>query len=281
MVGVAKNQHHSKDYHLIDSLKVMIGIYDQISFERSDHFELEIIGDNAQNIQENNIITKVVRLMEEKYDFDPNIKITLEKNIPIGAGLGGGSSNAAIVILELNRAYNLNLNVQELSNLGLKVGADVPFFLSGEASFASGFGEDLTPVNFDCEDFYLLIVNPKIHLSTPEVFKKFANNPAKKFREVSSRNGNFIDLFGIQNRRNDLTEAAIGIVPQIYGILGEIEVQNNCLVARMSGSGASCFGVFDNLKDLELAYQNLGRAFPGFYVKKTKIVKDYDLVLPA
>ncbi|MFT6077667.1 MAG: 4-diphosphocytidyl-2-C-methyl-D-erythritol kinase, partial [Rickettsiales bacterium] len=131
MVGVAKNQHHSKDYHLIDSLKVMIGIYDQISFERSDHFELEIIGDNAQNIQENNIITKVVRLMEEKYDFDPNIKITLEKNIPIGAGLGGGSSNAAIVILELNRAYNLNLNVQELSNLGLKVGADVPFFLSG------------------------------------------------------------------------------------------------------------------------------------------------------
>ncbi|MFT6106513.1 MAG: 4-diphosphocytidyl-2-C-methyl-D-erythritol kinase [Rickettsiales bacterium] len=278
MVGIATNRHNNKDYHLIDSLKVMIDIFDQISIEKNDHFELKIIGNSAQIIQENqenNIIAKAVNLMAKTYDFEPNVKITLEKNIPIGAGLGGGSSNAAIVMLEMNQLFNLDLPNQELLDLGLKIGADVPFFLNGKTSFASGFGENLTPANFDCEDLHLLIVNPKIHLSTPEVFRKFSNNPSKKFGKSHNRKNNFIDLLEIKNRHNDLTESATKIVAQISDILNEIEEQKNCLTSRMSGSGASCFGIFDNEKDLELAYEKLRKSFPNFYLQKTKFIKEY------
>jgi 4-diphosphocytidyl-2-C-methyl-D-erythritol kinase len=267
IVGRATN-----GYHLLDSLMVPIDIFDVITLEKSDQLQLEIKGENAAVLQVNwkkNIIIKAINLLAEKFYLTPNIKITLEKNIPIAAGLGGGSSNAATIILMLNEFYDLHLSKAELLDLGLKLGADVPFFINGKVAFVSGIGEVLKLVKFNCDNLFLLIVNPKKPLSTQEVFLNFAAD----FRPQNNQIKNNQIISTIKNRCNDLQIPAIRIVPEIAIILQEIYQQKNCLVTRMSGSGASCFGVFENIEDLELAYINMQKTFPNFYIRRAKCLE--------
>jgi len=267
IVGRATN-----GYHLLDSLMVPIDIFDVITLEKSDQLQLEIKGENAAVLQVNwkkNIIIKAINLLAEKFYLTPNIKITLEKNIPIAAGLGGGSSNAATIILMLNEFYDLHLSKAELLDLGLKLGADVPFFINGKVAFVSGIGEVLKLVKFNCDNLFLLIVNPKKPLSTQEVFLNFAAD----FRPQNNQIKNNQIISTIKNRCNDLQIPAIRIVPEIAIILQEIYQQKNCLVSRMSGSGASCFGVFENIEDLELAYINMQKTFPNFYIRRAKCLE--------
>ena len=258
-------------YHLLDSLMVAIDIFDEITLEKSDNLHLEIKGKNANILQENwqeNIIIKAVNLLAKKYQFTPNIKITLEKNIPISAGLGGGSSNAATTLLMLNEFYNLCLSKTELLDLGLQLGADVPFFINGEMSFVSGIGEVLKPAEFDCKKIFLLIVNPQKPLSTKEVFLNSGADFAIKNHQIASNE----IISTIKNRCNDLQISAIKIMPEIAMILEKISNQKDCLISRMSGSGASCFGIFGSEEDLELACDNMRKIFPEFYIRKTKIL---------
>lgn len=267
IVGRATN-----GYHLLDSLMVPIDIFDVITLEKSDQLQLEIKGENAAALQVNwqkNIIIKAINLLAEKFYLTPNIKITLEKNIPITAGLGGGSSNAATILLMLNEFYDLHLSKAELLDLGLKLGADVPFFINGKVAFVSGIGEVLKLVKFNCDNLFLLIVNPKKPLSTQEVFLNFAAD----FRSQNSQIKNNQIISTIKNRCNDLQISAIRIIPEIAIILQKISQQKNCLVSRMSGSGASCFGVFENAEDLELAYINMQKTFPNFYIRRAKCLE--------
>lgn len=267
IVGRATN-----GYHLLDSLMVPIDIFDVITLEKSDQLQLEIKGENAAVLQVNwqkNIIIKAINLLAEKFYLTPNIKITLEKNIPIAAGLGGGSSNAATILLMLNEFYDLHLSKAELLDLGLKLGADVPFFINGKVAFVSGIGEVLKLVKFNCDNLFLLIVNPKKPLSTQEVFLNFAAD----FRSQNSQIKNNQIISTIKNRCNDLQISAIRIIPEIAIILQKISQQKNCLVSRMSGSGASCFGVFENAEDLELAYINMQKTFPNFYIRRAKCLE--------
>ncbi len=267
IVGRATN-----GYHLLDSLMVPIDIFDVITLEKSDQLQLEIKGENAAVLQVNwqkNIIIKAINLLAEKFYLTPNIKITLEKNIPIAAGLGGGSSNAATILLMLNEFYDLHLSKAELLDLGLKLGADVPFFINGKVAFVSGIGEVLKLVKFNCDNLFLLIVNPKKPLSTQEVFLNFAAD----FRSQNSQIKNNQIISTIKNRYNDLQISAIRIIPEIAIILQKISQQKNCLVSRMSGSGASCFGVFENAEDLELAYINMQKTFPNFYIRRAKCLE--------
>ncbi len=267
IVGRATN-----GYHLLDSLMVPIDIFDVITLEKSDQLQLEIKGENAAVLQVNwqkNIIIKAINLLAEKFYLTPNIKITLEKNIPIAAGLGGGSSNAATILLMLNEFYDLHLSKAELLDLGLKLGADVPFFINGKVAFVSGIGEVLKLAKFNCDNLFLLIVNPKKPLSTQEVFLNFAAD----FRSQNSQIKNNQIISTIKNRCNDLQISAIRIIPEIAIILQKISQQKNCLVSRMSGSGASCFGVFENAEDLELAYINMQKTFPNFYIRRAKCLE--------
>lgn len=267
IVGRATN-----GYHLLDSLMVPIDIFDVITLEKSDQLQLEIKGENAAVLQVNwqkNIIIKAINLLAEKFYLTPNIKITLEKNIPIAAGLGGGSSNAATILLMLNEFYDLHLSKAELLDLGLKLGADVPFFINGNVAFVSGIGEVLKLAKFNCDNLFLLIVNPKKPLSTQEVFLNFAAD----FRSQNSQIKNNQIISTIKNRYNDLQISAIRIIPEIAIILQKISQQKNCLVSRMSGSGASCFGVFENAEDLELAYINMQKTFPNFYIRRAKCLE--------
>jgi len=269
----------SDGYHLLNSLMALIDIFDEIEIEKSTQLELIIKSSDNNFLQQDwqqNIIIKAVNLLSSQFNFDPKIKITLNKNIPVAAGLGGGSSNAATIILMLNDFYHLGLTKKQLLELGLKIGADVPFFINAlnakKPTFVSGIGEILKDFTGQIPDFHLLIVNPKKPLSTKEVFELFAKDVTnkeglKKEKILIDENCDILSL--AQKHSNDLENPAIKIVPEIALILNAFK-QEKCLLARMSGSGASCFAIFENNADLDNCYKKLQQTFPSFYLKKTK-----------
>ncbi|MCE3254540.1 MAG: 4-diphosphocytidyl-2C-methyl-D-erythritol kinase [Rickettsiaceae bacterium] len=264
-----------KGYHLLNSLMALIDIFDLITIENHHQLELKIKNSEQEFLEQNpqeNIIIKAVNLLAQNYRFAPNIKITLEKNIPVSAGLGGGSSNAATTLLMLNHFYNLNLKRKELMDLGLKLGADVPFFINAKTSFVSGIGEILKDAGLKNFKPYLLIINPRKPLSTKQAFEAFHGNFSKHSEPDFLEDVEAISY--IKNRRNDLEEVSIKIMPEIKLILQEIANQKNCLLSRMSGTGASCFGIFESEKDLDLAFVNLGKIFPNFFVKKARLLSN-------
>lgn len=262
----------TNNYHTLNSLMAFLDIYDVITIESSDRLELTVNGNKQKDLSKNpqeNIIIKAVNLLSRTYNFNPQIKINLEKNIPVSAGLGGGSTNAATTLLMLNQFYNLNLNKDDLMKYGLMLGADVPFCLNGKTAFVSGIGEVVKDAKISTDGLLILLVNPNRQVSTKQVFELFSSASINALNQ-STNDEDLLNL--IQNHKNDLQKIAIGIFPEIGKILDIISKQKGCLLSRMSGSGATCFGIFKNTEKLELAYQNLQITFPGFYVQKSKII---------
>ncbi|MFT5795693.1 MAG: 4-diphosphocytidyl-2-C-methyl-D-erythritol kinase, partial [Ulvibacter sp.] len=149
---------NSKNYHLIDSLMAFIDIFDIISVEKSSKLELEITGEQNLKFLGNkgdNILIKTTNLFAKKYNFTPNINIKLEKNIPIAAGLGGGSANAATLIEILIKLYDLKISKEELEKIALEIGSDVPFCLHKKIALVSGVGEIIRSISIDKKNLYL------------------------------------------------------------------------------------------------------------------------------
>ncbi len=209
--------------------------------------------------------------MSKKFNISPNFNISLEKNIPIGAGLGGGSSNSASIILAINELNQLNLNDEDLLKIAVELGCDVPICMNNYIALTEGIGEKITSLKINEKPLFCIIINPNIHLSTKEIFSKSAAK-YRKNQKIIVENKKIIDL--IKDKENDLESSAIKSAPIIQNILEKIKEQKNCLISRMSGSGSSCFGLFKDKKDLEIAYENLKNNFPNFYIEKTKLIYD-------
>ncbi len=269
-------------YHLLDSLILSINIFDIITIEKSQNLSLEIKSDDRyfaqQNYQEN-IIIKTVNLLTEEFNLSPKISITLDKKIPISAGLGGGSSDAATTMLLLNQFYKLNLNLNEMLTLGLRIGADVPFFInnifSKKPTFVSGIGEVLNDFQGNYQswvnNYYLLIANPNKAISTKQVFDLFAktNQIQPNYRKISNYDdSNLVNL--VKQHSNNLQNIAVNLAPEIATIIQFLSHQPKCLISRMSGSGASCFAIFDDKLAMDQCYQNFKRNFINFNIIKTK-----------
>ncbi len=251
-------------YHLIDSLTVFAeDIYDLIKVDSSCAALTRInAGEFAYLLKDekNNLIDKAIKEFADNEQYN----CTLTKNIPIGAGLGGGSSDAATVL----KYIKPNLNIKDL----LKIGADLPVCYHGEPAYCSGIGEIIQPIkNFP--SFYLVLVNPKKILLTKDVFKinknidtAYIENKPNNF----DRKANKLIEFLI-NLSNDLKDSAIELLPEIKVILTLIEEQENCKLARMSGSGPTCFGMFENERDAIKACENILSLHPEYWVKVTNI----------
>jgi 4-diphosphocytidyl-2-C-methyl-D-erythritol kinase len=264
---------NEKNYHILESLICFLDICDQIEIKKSAKLSLKFGGEFAdflKNDKNENIILKTVKFMAEKFNFEPNLEIFLEKNIPIGAGIGGGSSNCATIILALNEIFQLNLNKTQLFEIGLKIGCDVPICLNKKMALVEGVGEKITEIELKNEPLFALIVNPNKFLSTREVFENWAKNKSEITAKSASSDNSVLDF--IKNRRNDLEIPAQKIIPEITLILAEMQKQKNCLLSRMTGSGATCFGLFENENDLNLAYKNFQNKFPQFYLKNSRLI---------
>lgn len=254
-------------YHLLDSLMAPVDLHDVIEISSSSEISLNVEGEFASlsgNI-EDNIILKAARLLSEKANVKHGVAIKLQKNIPAGAGLGGGSADAATILKMLNKFWQINYDDDILAQIGLQLGADVPFCLFGKAAFMSGIGEIIKDAPA-LPSMNILLVNPRIILNTANVFryKPFSFKDMAIAPDKFNNLDDFIKF--LETTRNCLQANAIEMVPQIADILAEINRQDGVLLARMSGSGATCFGIFVTQEQKVHAMINIRQNHPEWYL---------------
>jgi len=235
-------------YHNIHSLFIEIDLADELIFVPANKFSLNVECEN--NIQmpnaDENLISKAYILMHALCRSVPTeYTVTLKKIIPVGAGLGGGSSNAAVALKVLNNLWNLNYSSKDLKKYGAKLGADIPFFIKGGFQLAEGVGEKLLPLNKDLlNDLCFLLVVPNIKISTAKAYESLnkplrPDNKHSKFAPISiPMDWKLFD--------NDFEKVIRKTYPEISVIKEKLQ-NSGALYAGLSGSGSTVFGVFDNI----------------------------------
>ena len=250
-------------YHLLDSLVVFSDIGDVITIKASSQFSLTCDGPFAQYLPKNsddNLIYKTVKVMADHLNQPPNVTINLTKNLPIAAGIGGGSSDAAAVLKGLAEIWDIS-DTEMLNNIGLHLGADIPACLFKQPCFMRGIGDEITPAD-NIPSMPLILINPNIPLSTPDVFQ---NRSAPLTNPVTFDSAHFIDA--LSKTTNDLQHSACQLVPETQHVLNSLKKQKGCILSRMSGSGATCFALFDTSKDAKDAALELKSQHPSWWVE--------------
>ncbi|MEO8819323.1 MAG: 4-(cytidine 5'-diphospho)-2-C-methyl-D-erythritol kinase, partial [Ginsengibacter sp.] len=196
----------------------------------------------------NNLCLKAYRLLKKDFRDLPEIKMHLHKTIPVGAGLGGGSADAAFTLSLLNKEYNLNITFQTLSVYALQLGSDCPFFLINKPGIATGRGEILEEINCSLSGYKILIINPGIHISTKELFEKISPTiPEKNIKEI-------IQL-PVETWRNDLVNDFEKIVFSKYPEIKDIKEKlynQDAVYASMTGTGSTVFGIFNANDEIKI-----------------------------
>ena len=234
-------------YHLLESLMVLLDFGDTLTLAARDDDRIVLAKPLPGVAVETDLTWRAARLLQQTTGVARGVTITLDKRIPMGAGMGGGSSDAASVLLALNRLWSLGLTRDELMRLGLELGADVPFFVFGDNAHVSGIGEILRPVTLP--RFHYLIEVPPVHVPTAAIF---AAPQLKRDTPVSGA-----DAFAPDFGHNDLQPVAVALHPAIGTAIAALDQADfagagrvACTAARMSGSGSSVFRIVD-------------RGFPG------------------
>ena len=258
-------------YHLVEMIMQTIDLFDIIKIFSIEEDKI-IIESNSKDIplDSKNIVYKAADLIKNHCNIRKGIKIYIEKNIPIAAGMAGGSSNAAAVLVGLNKLWNLNLSKEELKVLGLKLGADVPFCIEGEASLAENIGEKLTKIDGLSQDAFVLVCKPDLFVSTKEIYKEIDSKIIEKRPNnkllIKLLKENNIEMLA-KNMYNVLEE----VTKEKYPVIKEIEkvmMENDALGSMMSGSGPTVFGIYDNKEQAENCKQILLESFKQVYVVK-------------
>ena len=266
-IGLKVTGKRSDGYHNIETVFYPVSLFDVITITHSDKFSFRCAGNIELNNSENSAV-KAVRLLEEKYGQKFNISVELEKNIPVGAGMGGGSSDGAAVLLALNEFFKLELSSSQLSELALLLGSDVPFFIHPFPSFAASRGENLTPIKLDIP-FPILIVNPGIHISTKWAYEniEFNSKSSGFFQILDKENIDFNSLKNIIS--NDFENVVFGKYEEIRGIKEEL-YECGASFSLMTGSGSTIFGIFKNMQDAV----NASNKFPENYFTFIHYIND-------
>jgi len=242
-------------YHNIKSLIQKVTLYDILTFLPSDEL---ILKTDLLIPSEQNLVYKATTLLMRQFRVDKGIEIHLKKNIPVSAGLGGGSSNAASVLWGLNKMWSLGLSVDELCLLAENLGADVPFFLRGPLALVEGRGERITDLKVS-ESIDILLVKPPIAVSTKWAYAAF-DQDSKLTNAVNNVDNINHLIHAITERKidkeanffNDLESVIIKNFP----VIGEIKallLKEGAIFSLMSGSGSTVFGVFNSFKEAEQA----------------------------
>ena len=254
-------------FHLLDSLIAFAGTGDVLEVRPETGFRLDVTGPTAAALppSEINIVEKAARALAEAAGIAPQGHVVLTKTLPVAAGIGGGSADAAAALLALSTLWSVRLPPARLATLALTLGADVPMCLNGFAAQASGVGEVLTP-SVALPPCWLVLVNPMVPCPTPAVFKARTGpfTPADPLTRVPKDAAALAQ--DLAQRGNDLMAPAIATVPVIGQVLTDLAAQADCLLARMSGSGATCFGLFATQAQAEAAAGKLTAASPGWWI---------------
>ena len=251
-------------YHRLDSLAVFAGVGDRLWAEHADDLSLTIDGPFGASLsaEPDNLVLRAARALAAEAGVPPRAHLRLEKNLPVASGIGGGSADAAAALRLLCRLWGITLAPAVLAGLAAGLGADVPVCLKGRPTRMGGVGEVLEPVAA-LPECGLVLVNPGVGLSTAEVFRVRAGG----FSAVAVLPPEWVDApamaADLAALRNDLEPPAVTLRPEIAAVLAALAGTPGCLLARMSGSGATCFGLFPGAAMASLAASGLAR--PGWW----------------
>lgn len=241
-------------YHLLQSAMQFIDLHDELRFFRRPDRRIERVAGPQDVPPEQDLVVRAARLLAAHARVEQGVNISLTKRVPMQAGLGGGSSDAATVLVALNRLWNLNLDVDALAALGLELGADVPIFVRGRASWVEGVGECLTQQDF--EEAVYLVVKPQVNVSTVEVFQApelTRNSPVMTIRAFLAGGG-----------RNDCTSTVRRRYPEVAEALDWL---GNFGSARLTGTGACVFASMPDEPTAHAVRAQLPARWTGFVVR--------------
>ncbi len=237
-------------YHNLQTAFQLIDLYDEMTFHKTESGIKRLRG-NEQVPEQDDLIIKAAKILQPYSSSKQGIEISIKKNIPMGGGLGGGSSNAATTLMALNQLWNLNLSKLELQQIGLQLGADVPLFIFGQNAWAEGVGEELTALNLPKSWF--LVIHPQIFVSTEQIFS--SKYLTRDCHPITIRA--FLEGRG----KNVCQPVASELYPEIQNSLNWL---NQFSPARMTGTGACIFAIFDSAEKANIVKSQIPEKWTGY-----------------
>ena len=250
-------------YHLLDSLVVFADLGDRITCTPAKDLSLVISGPEGAGLtaDENNLVLRAARA----FGGNQGAAITLDKRLPVASGIGGGSADAAATLVALAKLWRIGLPD---AGAVLRLGADVPVCLAGHPARMRGVGEVVSPLPHPLPPAHLVLVNPRVHVSTPTIFKGLARKDNPPLPAELPRLKSLPELAAfLMMQRNDLEAPALAAEPVIAEVMAALGAQPGCHLARMSGSGATCFGLFADPLSAAAAARALRDAHPNWWVE--------------
>lgn len=262
-------------YHNVKSIITSIALHDNLFIGSSDIISVEC--DKFVCRQEENLVYKVALILKEKYNVKQGTKIHIGKNIKVGGGLGGGSSNAAAAIRGLNKYWELGMSYEEMYDIALSLGSDVPYCLNGDLAVVEGRGEIITPLPFEL-NFGLVMVYPPYRCSTGSVYKAFKGSP---------KNDRYDNLYWevITNDVNRYSKVLFNDLEEVVDSLNKKNahysiaaikkhlVTAGCLGSLMSGSGSAVYGLTDSFNTALVVKERMKKIYPNFYIVATQSIR--------
>lgn len=278
-LGLDVLRRRENGYHDVKMIMQTVNIYDTLDFVKKDKPGIVVKVDAMElPTDENNLIYKAAKLLYDKCGMDKGVEITLTKRIPIAAGMAGGSTDAAAALVGINRLFELGLSMDELKQIGVKIGADVPYCIEGGTALSEGIGEILTKLP-DAPDCFVVVAKPEISVSTKYVYENLHANELKYHPDIDGmteaiRQG---DLDGVCKRMENVletvTETKYPVISQIKQLLKDAGAENSL----MSGSGPTVFAIFKDEETAKNALETVResglakQSFVTVFAKETQI----------
>jgi 4-diphosphocytidyl-2-C-methyl-D-erythritol kinase len=241
-------------YHLLETVFQFIDLADRIEFSANDTGKILRLPGNSPVAAADDILLATASLLQARFEVDKGVSIGIDKRIPVGGGLGGGSSDAAACLLALNRLWGLGLSLDQLAGIGLELGADVPVFVRGRAAWATGIGEVLQDI--ELEESIYLVIDPKVAVSTAQIFAA----------QELTRNSDPLTIRAFL--RGSGCNVCEPVVRKLYPQVGEvIDWLNQYAAARMSGTGACVFAAVDSLEQAEVVKSRVPQQWDAYITR--------------
>ena len=257
-------------YHLLSMIMQNIDLYDEIEVEKQECGIILECNKSYVPVDNRNLAYKAAEIFKERYDIVDGVKINIEKNIPVSAGLAGGSTDAAAVLKVMNKLFNVNATEEELMELGLKLGADIPYCIHGGTALCEGIGDIITPIK-PFRDKIVVLVKPAFGVSTKEVYKNFNLEKVKqhpKTAEIINAIENDDLNFVASNMKNLLENVTL----RKHKILIKIKEEMNACGAinsMMSGSGPTVFAFFDDMLKAQRCFEKMKKKYSDVFITRT------------
>lgn len=257
-------------YHLLSMIMQNIDLYDEIEVEKQQCGITLECNKSYVPVDNRNLAYKAAEIFKERYDIVDGVKINIEKNIPVSAGLAGGSTDAAAVLKVMNELFNVNATEEELMELGLKLGADIPYCIHGGTALCEGIGEIITPIK-SFRDKIIVLVKPAFGVSTKEVYKNFNLEKVKQHprtAEIINAIENDDLNFVASNMKNLLENVTL----RKHKILIKIKEEMNACGAinsMMSGSGPTVFAFFDDMLKAQRCFEKMKKKYSDVFITRT------------